>query len=320
MSGAFLLLLARATGPGRFRVRLRRQTRPVRVYRESSAPLARARAAIPRSVLGGDLLDLLSSQLRAALVPGEDASIGAATHNATRRPYLVTSAPGPGQSNPAPISRSVHDGSIDWLGSNSGPVGHQAGVVGRSSLSVGTAEASWLSASQTGERRAARDRVESGALATAGLPPVAKQQPPGSGPRAGVSQTALLRVLSEFWHSETDVARPEVAVTTPQVARPDARQKYSGESGGMPGTPSWPDVAGQDLAERIRAFARGNTGGSLGQTESVPPPGSPERVEIKNYFQLALGGDQGRGSPRELADRLADILREQALQHGIDIT
>jgi hypothetical protein len=86
-------------------------------------------------------------------------------------------------------------------------------------------------------------------------------------------------------------------------------------------TRSWPELAGQDLAEQIQTFARGSSGAPLDVlSQSVAPPGSPERVEIKNYFQLALGGNGSPGARRELADRLADVLREQAIQHGIDIT
>jgi hypothetical protein len=50
--------------------------------------------------------------------------------------------------------------------------------------------------------------------------------------------------------------------------------------------------------------------------------GPPEHVEIHNVFQLAVDPRPGRDANRatELAEEIAGILHEQALQHGIDVT
>ena len=48
----------------------------------------------------------------------------------------------------------------------------------------------------------------------------------------------------------------------------------------------------------------------------------PEKVEIQNVFNINMKAqDNGIGnSTMELSEKIADILREQAIQHGIDIT
>jgi len=44
-----------------------------------------------------------------------------------------------------------------------------------------------------------------------------------------------------------------------------------------------------------------------------------EKVEIQNTFHIEVKSEGDR-TTTELSERIADILREQALQHGIDIT
>jgi hypothetical protein len=58
------------------------------------------------------------------------------------------------------------------------------------------------------------------------------------------------------------------------------------------------------------------------QTPGNEPTQQHDRVEIHNVFQVSLNNGLGQfgSSPTSLAETLADILREQALHHGIDVT
>jgi hypothetical protein len=80
------------------------------------------------------------------------------------------------------------------------------------------------------------------------------------------------------------------------------------------------EIPGQEVAERLRAFTMGNGSLPLSSTRQFPS-GSSEPVRIQNVFHIEV---QGQGTEDasfgDLSTRLADILREQAVQHGIDLT
>src|SRR5512145_2910700 len=62
--------LRRSTGPLRMRAELRRMTMPLRSFHTAVEPLGHVGGTIPRTVLGGDLVALLSGRLRALIEDG----------------------------------------------------------------------------------------------------------------------------------------------------------------------------------------------------------------------------------------------------------
>ena len=84
--------LAHATGPGRLRATLRRKTRAVRTYRRTFVSLHQVYAAIPRSVLGGDILGLLSGRLRAVL-ESKEAPVATPARGPAIRPGFASRSP-----------------------------------------------------------------------------------------------------------------------------------------------------------------------------------------------------------------------------------
>ena len=80
---------------------------------------------------------------------------------------------------------------------------------------------------------------------------------------------------------------------------------------------SWPRMTGRQVAQKLGAFVSGDIDTS-GQAGQPLPSGAPEKIEIQNTFHIEV--KSGRDRTTELSERIADILREQALQHGIDIT
>jgi hypothetical protein len=81
------------------------------------------------------------------------------------------------------------------------------------------------------------------------------------------------------------------------------------------------EMPGHELAERLRAFASGQNVSSSAARSSIFPPGESGAADVQNGFRIAAPGRGGRDETlEEFSTKLADILREQALQHGIDIT
>jgi hypothetical protein len=84
--------------------------------------------------------------------------------------------------------------------------------------------------------------------------------------------------------------------------------------------PTWPEQVGQQAALQAQQFlARPGQNGSSRRVVGQLDAGS-DKVEIQNVFNLEVQDGDGTRSTADLADTLADILREQAMQHGIDVT
>jgi hypothetical protein len=83
---------------------------------------------------------------------------------------------------------------------------------------------------------------------------------------------------------------------------------------------SWYEMPGEEVVECLRAFTLGNGNLPLSSIREFPS-GKSEPVRIQNVFHIEVQG-QGTGdaSFEDLSTRVADILREQAVQHGIDLT
>jgi hypothetical protein len=79
----------------------------------------------------------------------------------------------------------------------------------------------------------------------------------------------------------------------------------------------------RQLSQRMTSMitGQGNPGLSK-QTQQKVYSGLPDRVEIQNIFHVDVKSidGSGAGSLGDLSDKIAQILREEALQHGIDIT
>jgi hypothetical protein len=82
--------------------------------------------------------------------------------------------------------------------------------------------------------------------------------------------------------------------------------------------PSWPELFGRQMVKKLQQLDKPG----VYQTPGNESTQQHDRVEIHNVFQVSLNNGLGQfgSSPTSLAETLADILREQALHHGIDVT
>ena len=93
-------------------------------------------------------------------------------------------------------------------------------------------------------------------------------------------------------------------------------------TGALPGR-NWPRLSGHKMAERLQAFVSGSLPPEPGHAAATNADG--RRVEINNTFNIqvgpgAEGGGTGEAALIDLSDQVAEILRQQAIQHGIDVT
>lgn len=86
---------------------------------------------------------------------------------------------------------------------------------------------------------------------------------------------------------------------------------------------SWPERIGKQAAQKIHSLSFGEKmKGHSRHIQQTSQSHLPEKLDIHNIFNIDVKaeGDRGMDFTRDLSEKIADILRHQALQHGIDIT
>ena len=279
-------LLSGGGGPSRVRAGLRKGIRTVR----RAAMLLRSQHAqtnwlaqftLPASVMGGDLLSLLSDPLR-LLLRAEEATQVAVEPTVGQRRRME------------------------------GPEKQQAQRARLPSLNIPS------------EKRVS-DNTGQEALPTPGR---TMTEPHGT-PTERQLSTTLDRQLAKYFHpvrANTSPIepldrgpRPTLPSVSPVISPRELISTFAPNSpDGLLKVPDWPALSGQELAQRMQAFVSGD----------LPKEGSRSvrtsegnRVEVSNTFHIQVGATGNTSSlSQELSDQVAEILRSQAIQHGIDIT
>jgi hypothetical protein len=82
-------------------------------------------------------------------------------------------------------------------------------------------------------------------------------------------------------------------------------------------------MTGQQVADTLRAFvASQSVTTPVARPQHSSVTDLSDKVAMHNVFHIAvqMAGAGGADSLQGLSDKVADILRVQAVQHGIDIT
>jgi hypothetical protein len=304
--------LLRASGPARLRADLRGMTRPVRRYRERFGMLAAVHTQIPRAVMGDDLLDLLSKELRSAIEQEPQQRAAVVDERRTRSALLPPLANGQAHGFPALPATSPATRFAPTTDAASAP-----------------SNPAWLDATPP---NAARDpfgpvpgagqgaRMEDIAhtRATGGTPPGAMHQGDVPARRAAAPDTALARSVRAYWRSEG--ATPPAANRAENGVPERDRQRQPVPSPDDPAAPAaraWPEQTANTLMERMASFVAGRAPSTASGTPTngagrTPEPAAPPPSVRRATWDTTASLD-------DLGEHMADILREQATQHGIDL-
>ncbi len=151
--------------------------------------------------------------------------------------------------------------------------------------------------------------------------PGGNSQAPGDFPPLWSPSAPIARSRPEIGGQQTDRRiswlRAEVSSPGGNSQVPEDFQRAWPNSAQPPR--SWPEITGQQAARRISSL--GTEASSYRAVQTVNTS-APEKVEIQNIFNIEIGAasSRGEGWADNLSEQIADLLREQALQHGIDIT
>ncbi|BBH71873.1 hypothetical protein ACTI_85580 [Actinoplanes sp. OR16] len=299
-------------GPRRARSRLVASTGPARAAaaglsagREQAARLVSG--GLPADLLGGDLLGVLSDRLRAALAQPDPVPGVLPRPAATTRPGLPRAEPREALPGPLPGRAPVVRGPGGVVAERETGAGRPftAPPGGRAAGVPGDATAGWAPAGRAVTGAEARPVTG---------PRWALEPPPGRPDR----RTALERALAGYFRPGPEApgpARPPAPMPgapgpgrgavprTPAMAQPEAI------------TPGSPAMTGEQVAERLRAFAGGEAHAPGERGDHHVPRGTG----TETGDGPGTGGvDHGR-SLTDLSEQMTDILRRQAVQHGIDV-
>jgi hypothetical protein len=278
------------------------------------------RATIPAAVFGGDIFGVMSSQLREALVvpPATSSVISQPRRKQSLFSNTNSSAKHPQNDFPALAARLTP----------STPFASTPTTLHRNS------ERSSLESPAFGAYSITENLIEQQPLAHALVPSatrfdelsdVVQQQPIDSttSPAARLAQTArlapaapaLVNSLNRYWQAVREARDTRDSRSQPETEFPANAVSFPGEDSEQRIAPrAWPTSVGRDVSQKLRSFVDVNV--PLKSRLSSAPQG-----QIQNPFNIEVN-QASHQSPTfdDFGDRLAQVLHEQALQHGIDVT
>lgn len=321
MSTMVSKFMERATGPTRFSTQLRERTEAVNNFFRSLGTLNGLKAEVPESVLGGDIFSLLSQSLQQMLLQPELSE----QEKYPVRPQKAGFNAGPNRFDVKEISKFLLKSLL--------PEESKANF----SPPLTSSESKKKPFPLTGSENSYREKEFFSEQHT---PEILKMHPSpeslghntnsrsfasGDGSDEGVKTreervgSIFVKKLREYWMLSQQGQRTEGELS--QRADVEKERGRNVPSHILPNSPltsrSWPQMTGGQVAQKLGAFVSGDVDASkqIGQTLH---PGASEKVEIQNTFHIEVKSEGDRTT--DLSERIADILREQALQHGIDIT
>jgi hypothetical protein len=284
------------------------------------APLDTMLAALPATLAGGALLDLFSDQLRSVLVGATQATV----ERRERSPGRV--ALGPPLNNPL---RRRDDFMVGGM-STSGVAAQGIGAVSGDMPATHSRKVPASSSPPGMRSQAFADLLQLPAAHDSpakltdleGMPPTRLpfsgpdfERAHGREPHGRVEGGIFARKLAEYWRVLAAPARHEQSATAefPALRAAPTLPDKNSVADPSPPIPTWRELAGEALAERMQAFVSGSP-----RTSSQFAPPVAEQTILPHAF--AGSAASHISSTSELSEILADLLREQAIQHGIDIT
>jgi hypothetical protein len=302
-------LLGALTGPRRLRSVLRQKTVAISSLLVALDGPAELRATIPAAVFGGDIFGVMSTQLRDALiVPPPPVSVSSRPHRRQSVALLENSFAKHSENSSPPATR------LKQSALTSEPLAvAQARSFQNAEGSSSEPQASGAFSITENLRRAQAPEhaletsvvtrlqsIEPGAASTARLAPAAP---------------ALVNSLNRYWQAvrearDTRHSHSQVLAETPAntVSFPVADSEQSAAPR------AWPTAVERDVPQKLRSFADVNVP-LKSRLASAPDH------QTQNVFNTEVNhADHQSSNYDDLGDRLAQILHEQALQHGIDVT
>lgn len=316
-------------GPQRFREELRSKTARVRLLYDLIRTAWAVESEIPPTLLGGGLSQLMSDRLSSVLSYAND----------RQPPFLPPSKKRSGFCDTSLLKAASTHG-LSRSGDGSGAA--RRWTSSESDQSMITSDPPSTSSPQTGNEQTSKhmpfpadtlpvegkSEISSSKTSHATEPNFSTDHESfasDSGNRQS-EKSLLVTKLETYWKLVRENMNNKRAVENTRSAGspietpikdrfPDAIDPGHG--------PQWPSMIGQAAARRIKAFqAAGTPSSGSGHPMHQQQMSIADKIDIQNIFKIEMPSraEQPSDPGYDLSDKIADILRHQAIQHGIDIT
>jgi hypothetical protein len=313
------------TGPKRMRSALRQRTAAIQALIDALDSPAELRMTIPAAVFGGDIFALMSQQMREGLAfaPPQDPTVWKPHRQRTLR-----SVEGAGDQH----ARNSFSVLSQWLKQPMRPddLRHEDLTRGStpetSDESIAPRQATSGSSSQGPQASRLHGGAENLLRSRAGeTPAVPGKSTTGSASASSVqrqaaAEPALLNSLKRYWESirerrDSNHARQPTALGESLSNALDVPLAVFEKSAAS--SRAWPEFIGRDLSDKPRSF----DGGPPNLAAKAARMGSSPDHQIQNVFNIEVNNaNHAASNYDDLGERIAQILHEQAMQHGIDVT
>jgi hypothetical protein len=305
-----------ASGPWRLRTGLAAHIRSLAELPARARDVRTAGARLPAALTGGAILDLVGSRLREALDAAGRSQPGIGARPRTAATPGWRAEPGhfsvSGPPLAAPVDPVPPGGPVP-----PGPPPRQrqpAAAPGR-----------W----PTSAPRPSQPPAAAAAPGPPPDPPAATSEPPRPAADAGLENARAARQPAEHPRPALDSLLRSYS-TSPGLpgrsrqaepdhtaaSEPDGPPHQAPANDG-PSVRAWPEAAADRVVRQLRAVAAPGTVPFSAQQRVVTAV--PEKLEIQNVFNVEVHATAGVADLDDLAEQLAAVLREQALQHGVDV-
>jgi hypothetical protein len=298
------------TGPRRLRLALKQKTAPVRTFIEALEGPSELRARIPVSVFGGDIFGVMSQQLREALVFAPPAATSVSKPH-RRRALLSSDNPLSQYSKNSlpPLAHGVNQSTLLSEPVDNASTARKIEPLTLEPsvrvLSLPETQVSPVEHSAASFFRAAETAAISGKQANQ-LTTLSKQR------RGTPGESALVSSLKRYWNSIREIrGSNQTTLLTESLSQKSVVHVPEPEQPAAPR--AWPSLAGRDVSAKLKSLS--NSPLQATRQNSRPDP------QVQNVFNISVNhANQPAQNYDDLGERIAEILHEQALQHGIDVT
>jgi hypothetical protein len=324
-------VLGTLSGPRRLRSVLRQKTVAIQSLLVALDSPTELRETIPAAVFGGDIFGVMSQQLQEALViPPPPSPVVPGSHRKRALPSLENSFAQHSSSNFLPLAKRQNQSTLssETLQTasfrQSERVLLEAQTNGARITENRHAENLRTEDLRTENRRLQQLVEPSAAIRLQTLEPSTLEAATYSIVRGAPTAPALINSLNRYWKSLREINNTTRA-NEPGAGseRPEVSRKLIPSDVEQPGASVWPNSIIQG------AFKNGSSlndrRDSLNEDTHSVAGRSPRSAPLKSFADRDPDfnfhpADNHAPHYDDLGDRLAQILHEQALQHGIDVT
>jgi len=305
-----------ASGPWRLRTGLAAHVRSLAELPARARDVRTAGARLPAALTGGAILDLVGSRLREALeAAGRSQPVTGARPRSAAAPGWRPE-PGPFPVGGPPLAAPFDPGP---------PGGAVPPAPPPRQRQPAAAPGRW----PTSAPRPSQPPAAAAAPGPPPNPPTATSEParPAAGTalefaraarqRAEDPRPALDSLLRSYSTSPGLPGRSRQAEPDPTAASEPDGPPHPAPANAGPSVRAWPEAAADRAVRQLRAVAA--PGAVPFRAQQRVATAVPEKVEIQNVFNVEVHAAAGVADLDDLAEQLAAVLREQALQHGVDV-